>query len=138
MNSKTTLATLTLLGFVLVPLALADDTATITVVGADEVPEQVVNRIELPDRAAVQARASASGLDTATRAREQGREAGQERAAEAREGGRQFGERIAEQARDGNVAEQIRETISDRRDADRPRPETPAPQRPDTPAPNGP
>ncbi len=66
-----------------------------------EIEDDMVNRLELPESASDQGRESSRhGLDTATEARERGREFGQERAAEARE----RGQAAQDAARDGRDA----------------------------------
>jgi hypothetical protein len=81
------------------PIALADsgdeiDEATITVVDEGSTPEDVVKVIELPDRAsATAATKSASGLDTANKSGQSGRDLGQQ---------------VSEDARNGNLGDQVR------------------------------
>lgn len=71
------------------------------VVDENATPDEVMNRIELPEDASDTAReASAFGLDTANDARERGRDFGQERADQARDQAREFGQDRAEQARE--------------------------------------
>lgn len=97
----------------------------IDVVDENTTPDEVMNRIELPEDASDTAReAAAFGLDTANEARERGRDFGQERAEQAREQAREFGqdraaearERATEGARDNEInerAQQAREAASE-------------------------
>lgn len=88
-----TLLTL-LLGFAIVPAAFADagedaDEATITVIEDGATPDDVVKVIELPDHASATAAAkSASGIDTASAAKDKSGETG-----------RDFGQQVSEEAR---------------------------------------
>ncbi len=127
MNIQSKLMAFIVLGIIFSPHVLAsDEEVTMTVV--EETQDEIVSTIALPEGAAEQARESAAaGIETANRAREDGREFGAQQSAAARESGREMGERMAQEARDGNVAEQARESAQDRRPE---RPEPPQRGRP--------
>jgi len=95
---------------------------TITVFQGNENPEEIDNRITLPD-AANQAREK-------HRAREQTRESGKENAERGREQNREFGMERAREARENNLGERAREQARDRRmDKERLKKENPGRQR---------
>lgn len=109
MNAKLNLSLLLTAGLIMSPAVYADDETedTMTVVEEGQTPEDVVHTLALPEDASDQARESAAfGLDTANRAREDGRA---------------FGQEMAERARGGDVGEQIRETVGDARSDQRDR-----------------
>ena len=76
-----------LLVFLSAPLLAEDREITIDVIEQESgVPEQLMNRIELPDEAVIDAREPArSGLEIANEAREKGQRQGAETAAEVRD-----------------------------------------------------
>ena len=80
---------------------------TITVFQGDQSPEEIDNRITLPD-AARQARGQ-------HRARENKRETGKDKASQARERSREVGMERAREARENNLGEKAREQARDRR-----------------------
>ena len=100
MKSKFNLMMALLFGLTMSPVAYADeaddmDEATITVVDESETPEDVVKVIALPEQASPTAvEKSASGLETANNAKENGSD---------------FGQQVAEDARNDNISDQVRE-----------------------------
>jgi len=78
-----------------------DNGDTIGVVQSDEEPEEVDQRITLPESASEQGKESSSeGLETANEAREKGSEFGRERAEEARQKGKDKAQEARERARE--------------------------------------
>lgn len=122
-TTKLSIATLLALGLIGATPAFAQGDEgppedAITVVDENATPDEIMNRIELPEgRPDQAAEASAYGLETANAAREQGRDFGQERAEQAREQAQEFGEsqaaeareRATEGARDQAIDERVQE-----------------------------
>ena len=98
------------------------DADTMQVVQPDQEPEEVDNRITLPESASKKgAERSKKGRETAGEAREKGRDLGQERAEKAREFGQERAEEVRERSRERateaqeqNIGEEMREQARDR------------------------
>lgn len=116
MKIKSSVAMILTLGLLGASPLYAQDEDTMIVIDDETTIDEVTNVLELPEDASAEAvENSAFGVDTANRAREDGRAFGEQQAAEARSRGQEARETAGESARDN--ARDAADRGSDARDA---------------------